>query len=508
MSKQITIIGAGFAGLAASCYLARSGYSVRVLEKNAIAGGRARRFEAEGFTFDMGPSWYWMPEVFEEFFQDFGYEVSDFYDLVRLDPSYEIVFGKDDHLEIPAGTSALRELFERLEPGSGPKLDKFLSEAAYKYEVGMGEFVEKPGHSIFEFADLRVVQSLFRLQMLTNVKKYVRSQFKHPQLRELLEFPVLFLGATPANTPALYTMMNHADLGLGTWYPMGGMHGIIEGMLAVAKSVGVEVVTDAEVEKVTTRGSTIQEIHTTSGHTYHTDFVVCGADYHHFEQEVLPKESRVYSEKYWQKRTMAPSSLLYYVGIDRRIPDLHHHTLFFDADFERHAHEIYTDPAWPNDPLFYVCAPSVTDPSVAPAGHENLFFLMPLAPDLEDTEAQREKYWAVMCDRFADRIGFDIRPHLVYKRAYAHTDFKNDYHAYRGNAYGLANTLLQTAFLKPKLRSTKLSNLWYTGQLTTPGPGMPPSLISGRVVARDLLKSEGAEFVKRPAQNQTTVTHA
>ncbi|MEO0789959.1 MAG: phytoene desaturase family protein [Bacteroidota bacterium] len=508
MPKQVTIVGAGFAGLAASCYLAKAGYEVRVLEKNEIAGGRARRFKAEGFTFDMGPSWYWMPEVFAEFFADFGHQVEDFYQLVRLDPSYEIVFGENDNLEIPAGTVALRALFERLEPGSGPKLDKFLAEAAYKYEVGMGEFVEKPSHSILEFADIRVLRSLFRLQMLNNVKQYVRSQFKHPQLRELLEFPVLFLGATPANTPALYTMMNHADLGLGTWYPLGGMHRIIEGMLTVARSLGVVVETSAEVEKVSTSGSSIQKVHTTDGRTFETDFVVCGADYHHFEQEVLPAQSRVYSEKYWQKRTMAPSSLLFYVGIDRRIPGLHHHTLFFDADFERHAHEIYEEPAWPGDPLFYVCAPSVTDSSVAPEGHENLFFLMPLAPDLEDTDDKREHYWNVMCDRFTQRTGVDIRHHLVYKRAYAHREFKNDYHAYKGNAYGLANTLMQTAFLKPKLKSRKVSNLWYTGQLTTPGPGMPPSLISGRVVARDILKSEGTDLAERPSTNQTTVTHA
>ena len=507
--ERVTVIGAGFAGLAASAYLAQAGYQVRLLEKNEMVGGRARRFEAEGFTFDMGPSWYWMPEVFEQFFADFGHEVSDFYQLQRLDPSYEIFFSEDDRMEVPAGVDALRAMFERLEPGSGPKLDKFLAEAAYKYEVGMGEFVEKPSHSILEFADLRVLKSMFRLQMFSNIKKYVRSQFKNPQLRELLEFPVLFLGATPANTPALYSLMNHADLSLGTWYPMGGMHRIIEGMLEVARSVGVEVVTAAEVSKVDTSGSAITTIHTQDGRSFTTDLLICGADYHHFEQEVLNPEDRMYSKQYWEKRTMAPSSLLFYVGLDRRVPDLHHHTLFFDADFEQHAHEIYTEAQWPSDPLFYVCAPSVTDPSVAPEGCENLFFLMPLAPDLEDTEEQRERYWTEMCDRFVARAGFDIRPHVLYRRSYAHQDFKSDYHAYRGNAYGLANTLFQTAFLKPKLRSRKLSNLWYTGQLTTPGPGMPPSLISGRVVAQDVLDALGGgklsdTFTSSPKKTSTT----
>ena len=330
------------------------------------------------------------------------------------------------------------------------------------------------------------MKAALRLQMLTDMSSYVRGLFEHPQLRELLEFPVLFLGATPADTPALYSLMNYADLKLGTWYPLGGMHKIIEGMVKVAQELGVEIHAGSPVAKVQTNRGKITSVTTANGTTYSSDVLICGADYHHFEQQVLDLKDRVYDKKYWSRRVMAPSSLLYYVGLNRKIPDLHHHTLFFDADFNRHAHEIYTQPAWPEDPLFYVCAPSVTDPGVAPSGAENLFFLLPLAAEIEDTEQQREKYWQLMCDRFAERTGVDIRPHVVYRRGFAHKEFKEDYNAYRGNAYGLANTLTQTAFLKPKLRSKKLSNLWYTGQLTTPGPGMPPSIISGEVVARDV----------------------
>lgn len=486
MNTQITIVGAGFSGLSAACYLAREGYSVRIVEKNAGLGGRARTFAAEGFQFDMGPSWYWMPQVFEDFFNDFGTSAKEHYDLKRLDPSYEIYFGAGDRMDVPASTDELYALFERLEPGSSANLKQFLSEAEYKYRVGLGEFVQKPGHSIMDFADLRVVKAAMKLQMLTDMSSYVRKLFKHPQLRELLEFPVLFLGATPANTPALYSLMNYADLELGTWYPMGGMHKIIEGMVRVAQGLGVEIHAGAAVTKVNTSSGKVQSIVTEKGEQYETDILINSADYHHFEQQVLEPQDRVYSERYWSKRVMAPSSLLFYVGIDRKIPELHHHTLFFDADFNQHAHEIYTEPAWPEDPLFYVCAPSVTDASVAPAGHENLFFLLPLAAEIEDTPEQREKYWNLMCDRFAERTGVDIRPHVVYKRGFAHKEFKEDYNAYRGNAYGLANTLTQTAFLKPKLRSKKLKNFWYTGQLTTPGPGMPPSIISGEVVARDV----------------------
>ncbi|MGB3801343.1 MAG: phytoene desaturase family protein, partial [Lewinella sp.] len=467
MKSTATIVGAGFAGLSAAAYLAKAGYQVQLLEKNSGLGGRARQFQAEGFTFDMGPSWYWMPEIFEQFFNAFGHSASDYYELVRLDPSYEVVFGVEDRVEIPASTAELFELFERLEPGSSANLRKFLKEAEYKYRVGINEFVHKPGHSILDFADLRVVKSAFRLQMLTDMASYVRKLFKHPQLIQLLEFPVLFLGATPANTPALYSLMNYADLELGTWYPLGGMHKIIEGMAAVAREQGVEIVSGAAVTEVVTSGGKVTEVVTEDGSRYPSDVLVCAADYHHFEQQVLEPADRVYSESYWSKRTMAPSSLLFYIGLDRKVPELHHHTLFFDADFNRHAHEIYEEPAWPEDPLFYVCAPSVTDPSVAPVGYENMFFLLPLAPDLDEDPKRREHYWNLMCDRLQQRIGFDIRPHVVYRRSYAHREFREDYNAFRGNAYGLANTLTQTAFLKPKLRSKKLKNLWYAGQLTT-----------------------------------------
>lgn len=455
-----------------------------------MPGGRARKYEADGFMFDMGPSWYWMPDVFEQYFARFGKKPSDYYELVRLDPSYSIFFDKDDVMEVPARLEDLYAMFERYEPGSSKNLKKFLAEAQYKYEVGMSEFVHKPGHSIMEFADLRVLSSLFRLQMFTSMSKHVRKLFKNEQLIELLEFPVLFLGATPENTPALYSLMNYADMALGTWYPLGGMHKIIEGMVSLAEELGVKVVLNQEVKQIfVVNGQATKVI--TQDAEYAADVVVGGADYHHVEQQLLAPEHRNYNEQYWDKRTMAPSSLLFYLGVNKRLKGLHHHNLFFDADFSRHAIEIYDQPQWPSEPLFYVCAPSVTDASVAPEGYENLFLLVPLAPGLEDSEEQRERYYDIIMTRLEDLTGQAIRPHVIHKRSFAHRDFERDYHAYKGNAYGLANTLLQTAFLKPKLRSKKVRNLYYTGQLTTPGPGVPPSLISGQVVAEEIAKAVG-----------------
>ena len=487
MAKRVVVIGAGFAGLAAACCLAKAGHEVTVLEKNSVPGGRARQYTQDGFVFDMGPSWYWMPDVFEQFFNHFGKKAADYYQLKRLDPSYSVFFSQDEVMQVPASMDELFALFERYEPGSSHNLKKFLDEARYKYEVGMADFVHKPSHSILEFADLRILKSMFRLQMFTSMSTHVRQLFKNRQLIELLEFPVLFLGATPAKTPAMYSLMNYADMALGTWYPMGGMYKIVEAMVSLAEELGVSLKLNQEVKQITTSNGLATEVITQNAE-YAVDAVIGGADYHHLDQQVLAPDQRNYDATYWETRVMAPSSLLFYVGVKKRLKNLQHHNLFFDEDFTQHAIDIYEQPRWPEKPLFYVCAPSITDPSVAPEGHENLFILIPLAPDLDDTEAQRERYYQVVMDRLERLTGQEIRSEVVYKRSYAHRDFVQDYHAFKGNAYGLANTLFQTAFLKPKLRSKKVANLFFTGQLTTPGPGVPPSLISGQVVAREVAK--------------------
>ncbi len=487
MAKKAIIIGAGFAGLAAAASLAQAGFEVKVLEKNDTVGGRARKFEAQGYTFDMGPSWYWMPEVFDNFFAKFGKKTSDFYNLKRLDPAYKIVFGKGEELAVPAELSALKNLFESYEKGSSAKLEQFLKEAAYKYEVGMNEFVFKPSHSIWEFMDWRVVKSVFKLQMLTSMSSYVDKLFQNRYLRELLKFPVLFLGATPEDTPAMYSLMNYADLALGTWYPEGGMFQIVEAMQKLAQMQGAIILCSQEVKKIVSKDGKVTHVITDTGE-YEADVVVAGADYHHVEQEILQEKDRVYSPKYWDKRVMAPSSLLFYLGVNKKLDNLLHHNLFFDESFAQHAQDIYKKPKWAEKPLFYACVSSKTDATAAPAGHENLFLLIPTAPDLEDTEEIREHFYNVVMERLENLTNQSIRPHVDYKKSYAHSNFQQDYHAYKGNAYGLANTLRQTAFLKPKLKSAKLDNFYYTGQLTAPGPGVPPSLISGQVVANEIIK--------------------
>jgi phytoene desaturase len=485
--KRIVVIGAGFAGLAAATALADRGYRVTVLEKNDQPGGRARMFREGGFTFDMGPSWYWMPDVFENYFARFGKKPADYYQLVRLDPSYAVVFGPDETIALPAGPEPLTALFERMEPGVTPRFRQFLEQAEYKYKVGVGEFVWKPSRRVSEFLSLKLLADVARLDVLQSFHGHVRKFFRDERLLKLMEFPILFLGAVPENTPAMYSLMNYAEITMGTWYPLGGMHEIVKGMVALAEEKGVQFRLGEAVERIEVREGAARRV-LTAKDSYEADAVVAGADYHHVDDALLEPAYRNYSEGYWDSRTLAPSSLLFYLGVNRRVEKLLHHNLFFDEDFRQHARQIYTEPTWPDRPLFYVSAPSKTDPSVAPEGQENLFLLIPVAPNLDEPADIRENYYNLVMDRLERYVGHPIRPHVTVKRSYAHREFIEDYHAYKGNAYGLANTLRQTALLKPSLKNRRVRNLYYTGQLTVPGPGVPPSLISGLVVAGEVEK--------------------
>jgi len=478
MSKKIVIIGSGFAGLSASCYLAKAGFEVTVYEKNEQVGGRASKLQQDGFTFDMGPSWYWMPDIFEKFFGDFGKSASDYYQLEKLNPAYQIFF-EDDVVTIGDSLEEICKEFERIEAGSSKPLKKFIAKAADNYDIAINKMVYKPGKSPLELVSTQTIKRVG--QFFSTISRDVRRDFKNQKLISILEFPVLFLGAKPSKTPSFYSFMNYADFGLGTWHPKGGMYKIVEGMRSLAESLGVTFKTGAPVEEILLKDGKARGIRV-NGADCEADIVLSGADYHHTET-LLPQQYRQYSEAYWESRTFAPSSLLFYVGFDKKLQGVRHHNLFFDTDFERHARAIYDTPVWPEDPLFYANFPSVTDPSMAPEGKETGFFLMPLAPGIQDTPELREAYFEVLIDRLEKRTGQSVKTNINIKKDFCVRDFVSRYNSYKGNAYGMANTLLQTAFLRPGLESKKVKNLFFTGQLTVPGPGVPPSLISGKLVS-------------------------
>ncbi|NVN19591.1 phytoene desaturase [Muricauda sp. HICW] len=481
--KKVIVIGSGFSSLSASCYLAKAGFEVELFEKNDTVGGRARQLVKDGFTFDIGPSWYWMPDIFDKFFADFDRETSDFYQLDKLNPAYKIFF-EDDTITIGDCMEKICTEFERIESGSSKHLKQFIGEAQENYDIAINKVVLRPGLSPLELVTKETVLKVD--QFFKTISQQVRKRFKNPKLISTLEFPVLFLGAKPSKTPSFYNFMNFADFGLGTWHPKGGMYEIIKAMKSMAEELGVTIHTNSPASHILVSDGDVLGIRS-NGTNHLADYVVSGADYHHSET-LLDKKYRQYSEEYWDSKTYAPSSLLFYIGFDKKLNNIEHHNLFFDTDFEKHAQEIYDNPQWPSNPLFYANFPSVTDASMAPEGNETGFFLVPIAPGLEDTPQLRNQYFDIVMDRFEKLTHQSVKKSVIFKESFCVNDFVEQYNSYKGNAYGLANTLSQTAFLRPNLKSSKVKNLFFTGQLTVPGPGVPPSLISGKLVADLIIK--------------------
>ncbi len=477
-SKHVIIVGAGFSSLSASCYLAKLGYKVTILEKNNYSGGRAKQLKRDGFSFDMGPTFYWMPDVFDSFFEDFGYKAKDFYQLDKLNPAYEVYFGENDSIKIGDNFESIKQTFENVEAGSAVELQKFMDVAEENYEIAVKDLVYQPGENVWEIVTPKTAMKLG--SFIDTIKKQVARRIKNKKLRKIMEFPVLFLGAKPSNTPSFYNFMNYADFQLGTWHPKGGMYEVAQAMHRLAESLGVKIIHNSPVENIEIEDKKISKV-VSNGTAYECDILLSGADYH-FTESLLPSKYRQYNQKYWNSKTFAPSALLFYVGFKKKLSNLSHHTLFFDVDFDEHAASIYDSKSWPEKPLFYASFPSVSDDTCAPEGQEAGIFLIPLAPNLEDNELIREKYFNIIIDRVEKLTKQKVRNDVLFKQSYGISDFKSDYNSFKGNAYGLANTLLQTHVLRPKLKSKKVENLYFTGQLTVPGPGVPPSIISGKVV--------------------------
>ncbi len=485
--KNVVVIGAGFGGLSVAAFLAKDGYNVTVIEKNNSIGGRARVWREAGFKFDMGPSWYLMPDAFENFFAEFGKKPSDYYQLHRLDPSYRIYF-QDEFVDIAASLQKNMELFESIEPGAGKQLQEYLKQARYQYEVSMKEFLYKDFRSVFDFFNKRMLIEGSKLHVFQNLDAFTQRFFKSEKLRKILEYSMVFLGGAPKNTPALYSVINHADFNLGVWYPMGGFGAVAEGIRKLAEEYGAKFIFEENVLAVHTQNGQAVSVETDK-QTYPCDIVVANADYHHVETQLLEVSDRTYSESYWQKRTMAPSAFIIYLGLSKKLLNVKHHMLFLDNDWVRHFNAIFQKPAWPSDPSYYVCCPSQTDSDVAPEGSENLFFLVPIASGLEDTLEIRDQYYHKIINHFEKSIGQTVSDAVKVKRLFSLNDFSADYNAYKGTALGLSHTLSQTSLFRPRTKSKKVHNLYFVGQFTQPGIGVPMTLISGQL-ARDNVRQD------------------
>ena len=480
--ESVVVIGGGFGGLSTACYLADAGADVTLLEKNEQLGGRASRLEVDGFRFDMGPSWYLMPDVFDRFFGHFGRSTGEFYDLTHLDPHYRVFWKDGDSVDVLPDLERNKELFESYEPGAADALDAYLDKSEYTYEVGMEHFVYEDRPRLRDYVDSDVLRYSWGLSLLGKMQGHVEGYFSHPKLQQLMQYTLVFLGGSPTNTPALYNLMSHVDFNMGVYYPDGGIGAVVDGMVELGEDLGVEFVTDAEVTAIEGRRGAFA-VDTTTDDRYLADLVVSNADYAHTERELLPPSKRQYTDEYWASRTYAPSAFLLYLGVEGDVEELAHHTLVLPTAWDEHFAQIFDDPAWPDDPAYYLCVPSKTDDTVAPDGHSNLFALVPIAPGLEDTPELRDTYRDLVLDDIAENTGTDLRDRIVVEETFCVDDFADRYNSYRGSALGLAHTLRQTSLFRPPHASSVVDGLYFTGATTTPGIGVPMCLISGQLTA-------------------------
>lgn len=493
MSKPTAvIIGAGFGGLATACILGKAGWKVTVLEKNEQIGGRAGVLKAKGFTFDMGPSWYLMPDVFEHFFALVGENINDHLNLKRLSPSYRVFF-KDVHdrpYDIYGDLKKDQDTFEALEPGSSQKLADYLKRSEYIYKTSMDKFLYQNYDGLRDIMKPSLIGEAHKLSLFSNMDRYVRSYFSSPETQKIMEYPLVFLGASPYNAPALYSLMSHVDFNQGVFYPDGGFGSVVRAIKTIGNKYGVTYKTNATVKKIIVEGGRATGV-VTDQELFKADVVISNADIHHTETKLLDSTQRDHSDHYWQRRTLAPSALLMYLGVKGSLPQLLHHNLIFSKDWQTNFNQIFKTKQWPSDPSLYICNPSKTDSSVAPKDHENVFILVPLPAQLSYTDQELERYANKILDTIETEIKVpDLRQRIVYQKLFAAKDFATRYNSLEGTGLGLAHTLKQTALFRPKNTSRKVAGLYYVGANTHPGIGVPVTLISAELASQKILKTK------------------
>lgn len=487
--KRIAIIGAGIGSLSAAALLAKRGYHVTVFEKNEQLGGRAGVFEAQGFRFDMGPSWYLMPDVFEDYFRALNEDIHTHLDLIRLDPAYRVFFeGDTTPLDMPADPKKRDAIFAKLEPNGDKKIQHYLKKVGRQYELIVSTYLRRHYRSVTDLMSNKILVSLITIPIMGSVDSYIRKTFHSSRIRQLLSYTLVFLGASPYNAPAFYAMMAHVDLTQGVYYPKGGVTQIIQTLIKLGTQYGATYKTDHVVKKIRTQNGRATELVFTNKNHEAFDIVISNADMQHTETQLLEARDRSYHAAYWKKRVLAPSAILLYLGVKGRVKSVRHHTLYFTKNWQEHFDTIFKNPSWPTNPCYYLGVPSKTDPTVAPKDHENMFVLVPVASGLT-SKAEAEAYAETVIDHVADTAQIpDLRDRIVYKKMFGPADFAERYNSQEGTALGLAHTFGQTALFRPQCKSKKLDNLYYVGAGVHPGIGMPVCLISAELVASLIAK--------------------
>lgn len=495
IKPKAIIVGAGIGGMATANILAKAGWDVHVYEQQAGPGGRAGTLEIQGFTFDTGPSWYLMPEIYQHHFELLGIDINKNLDLVQLDPAYTIFYDYHPPVTIRTRPYDDNKTFADIEPGSDKALRKYLASASLTYNLAKKYFLFNPFTRPQTLLNAEVLRHSLRLVSLlaTPMHRFIKKSFKSQALQQVLEYPAVFLGTTPFKAPAMYHLMSHLDFEQGVFYPKGGIYEFIKLMQRTGEGLGVTYHFSSPVTAITTANRRATGIELAKGEPQLADIVISNADLHFTETQLLPTAARSYPERYWRKRTAGPSALLMYLGVSGSLPELNHHNLLFVKDWQQNFSDIYQAKIWPENPSIYVCKPTATDPSVAPPNTENLFVLVPLPSGIYNDKKRTQQYADRCLSIIAKQCNVDdLQKRIVVQKLYGPSDFEYELNSWQGGALGLGHTLFQSAFFRPSGKSRKLTNLYYVGGDTQPGIGMPMCLISAELVYKHLTKDHSA----------------
>lgn len=486
---SVLIVGAGIGGLSLAALLAENGKQVTIIEKNSSPGGRARYYKEQGYTFDMGPSWYIMPDIYEKYFNNLGLNISDCYNLVRIDPSYRIFFKNSEKIDISSNLGENLKLFNTFEKNGGEKLKKYLEKAERDYKVAVDQLLMRDYDLLRNLVSGRLILDSLKLPLFGNIDDYISNIFTSEKAKRILEYSIGFIGGSPKNTPSIYYIMNYVDLNLGVWYPIGGIGKIVEKLFELCNKRGVNFLFNENVTKITTEKGTVTGVET-SKENYKAEIVIVNADYPHSELNLLETSNRTYPKKYWDNKLFAPSALVIYIGLSKKIQNLVHHNLYLAGDWNLSFNILYDldDPEWPANVSYYVNVTSKTDPSISPKQGETIFILIPTPENFSDTTEARELLYKKILQHIEKIIGEEIIGYEKVKRIFGPNDFVEDYNAFKGTSLGLVHTLTQSAIFRPSHRSKKIKNLYYNGHYTHPGIGIPLVLMSSQILSKNLIE--------------------
>ncbi|WP_119072536.1 phytoene desaturase family protein [Aggregatilinea lenta] len=489
--RSIVVIGAGMGGLAAALRLQKAGFQVTVLEKQPRAGGRSNVIEECGYRVDIGPTILVMKSVFDETYRALGYTFDERLNMARLDPNYRVYFHDGDHIDLYGDMPSLADEVERIEPGSAERLFEFIGAGAKKYALGMG-FVERNYDHLTDLANPRAGLQLLRTRSYQKLYDQVAGYFQSDKLRKAFSFHSMFLGLSPFDALAMYSLITYADIAHGMWYPQGGIYAIIEDMLALADELGVDVRTNAPVAEILVEAGRATGVRLESGEIVRADLVVSNADLPYTYRHLLPaQERRPSTLDRLQNMDYACSGYLLYLGVKGTFPGMRHQALYFSEDYRANLDAIFHARTIPADPSFHLNNPTISDPTLAPPGHSLLYVLAPmpnLQGDVEWPQAAPQVRETLL-NQLEKLVDPHLRENIVWSREYTPVDFARDYNAVHGTAFGsLSHGFFQSSYFRPHNKARDIPGLYFVGQGTYPGIGMPMVLLSARLVTERIVQ--------------------